>query len=465
MGNKKKRTNGGIWMFGNPSASIDMFNKMMGSDDSSDVGSDAEQGAESGGESMAESTKSSRVKRALYGDLRGVIRTFGIVSAENPWFNNGEKIKEEDKDNSAVTNNKRTERFLWNMKMMGLQYTRITGKYGSVEHSFVIYNPALADMEYLAYKFGQESFFFGKQGEDEDGVYSTIGFYKTENGTQYTLIEESERIDDAGEFDDFFSRVGDFKFSIYMKVFDEELKEVFNYDLLEDSINSSNTMRQRIEHRFLSRVKPKEKPMKETIDIREALNRADVTSDNEYDLLNRYLMLGLNESQKKEFAMFLAENHGDAESINRYMLKHYDGESTKKLSEQFENHYSENYILTTVEDILEGGINNMSDEQWDEDISTFRFVARNLPNKPKVVNVVVLVAGSEYDPKENFESIGGKWVKKEFGANHGNLTWYSIPSEGLEFIAESKDGNVYVYFSDYDDAQRYVEYLDSFIAF
>lgn len=230
---------------------------------------------------LTEGTKAHKVKRAVYGDHRGIIKTFAIITAENPVFENGKRIPDEDKDNSSETNNRRMKRLLGELKSMRLEYTRIGGMYGARERSLVVYNPSLTEILEIANEYGQESFFFGRQYEDEDGRYSTISYYATDNGKTYAKVEESRRIDNKQDFDDFFSKVGDFKFSIYMDVFNDDLEPVYSMTMLEGSVEDKCTPRQRRERRILCH---KDIDWGKSGDEPQPLPRAKVTVKNEdYD--------------------------------------------------------------------------------------------------------------------------------------------------------------------------------------
>lgn len=203
------------------------------------------------------------VKHALFGDYKHKIKTFAIMTPENPM---GKALSPED-------NNKRVDDFLNHTRHANIQTIPINGmfdigernrfskrNYGDNkynrdnvrnEHSFILINCSLDEAKGLANKFGQKSFFFGKNywGEsvsnqniidddediksitDNDGVdehtASTISYYDRPTlKSDFVLEETSRRIDDANAFDNFFSKYKDYKYSIYMKIFNE------NYDTI-----------------------------------------------------------------------------------------------------------------------------------------------------------------------------------------------------------------------------------------
>ena len=186
----------------------------------------------------------SRVKQALFGDSSGKIRTFAVLSAENPM---GMK-------NSASENNKNTAELKSKLKELGVQYVPIEGKYGNIEHSFMLFNIAREDAQYLAEWFEQESFFFGINGSP-----ATLIYYETSESdpSKYRKVEESKNITNESDADDFFSRHGDFKFKFDLDYFKESVKviasKIINEDALEKSIQEDRTMKSRFIHRLNSR--------------------------------------------------------------------------------------------------------------------------------------------------------------------------------------------------------------------
>jgi hypothetical protein len=188
----------------------------------------------------------SRVKQALFGDSSGKIRTFAVLSAENPM---GMK-------NSASENNKNTAELKSKLKELGVQYVPIEGKYGNIEHSFMLFNIAREDAQYLAEWFEQESFFFGINGSP-----ATLIYYETSESdpSKYRKVEESKNITNESDADDFFSRHGDFKFKFDLDYFKESVKviasKIINEDALEKSIQEDRTMKSRFIHRLNSRRK------------------------------------------------------------------------------------------------------------------------------------------------------------------------------------------------------------------
>ena len=93
----------------------------------------------------------------------------------------------------------------------------IETKYGNIEHSFMLFNIAREDAQYLAEWFEQESFFFGINGSP-----ATLIYYETSESdpSKYRKVEESKNITNESDADDFFSRHGDFKFKFDLDYFE-----------------------------------------------------------------------------------------------------------------------------------------------------------------------------------------------------------------------------------------------------
>ena len=188
-----------------------------------------------------------RVKKALFGDITGKIKTFAILSPENPM---GMKI-------SSAENNKRIKQLKQYLKEMNIQYIPIEGSYGSIEHSFLLINLALSDAEFLAKKFEQESFFYGKTTEvdvesDDRHTASTFGYYEISDGKTYRLLEESNKIENMQDAEDFFSRHGDYKWSIIMDIFSstyDNLKEITSDSDMDKCLQENRTLHSRMKHR------------------------------------------------------------------------------------------------------------------------------------------------------------------------------------------------------------------------
>lgn len=178
---------------------------------------------------------STRVKRALFGDDTGKIKTFAILTAENP---NSMKLSRKDNKSKMMD-------FKTRLKNLGLQYTKIQGHFdGNKENSIIVYNLSYEDAENYAKYYGQKSFFFGT-----NSMPSEITYYEAtdDSCTKYRKIESTKKIENMKDADDFFSRHGDFKFSIDLKYFKDSIDKVCN------SIIDESKLSVAIDDRYTSR--------------------------------------------------------------------------------------------------------------------------------------------------------------------------------------------------------------------
>lgn len=200
-----------------------------------------------------------RVKRALFGDLTGRIRTFAIISPQNPKGALGSEDEDFRQnflkyvDNPKEWNKNRLvqlkrELIADRIKATGdtalkyghFNYVQIKGSYGEKEKSLIIFNLAEADAKVIARDYGQESFFFGHVSNEEDKP-SRIAYYKTENHCKtYKLVEITETVTDETDATDFFSKFG-FKYRINMREFGDDVPEILNQSEFEESLKETYT--------------------------------------------------------------------------------------------------------------------------------------------------------------------------------------------------------------------------------
>lgn len=195
-----------------------------------------------------------RLKRALFGDPSGKIRTFAIISPENPVGVFGEeeweKIKQAERSNFNKINSKELQQKLSKVKAIkydgdkalgygGYDYIKLKGKYGKSEHSYLILNLTLEDAKAIAKCYGQESFFFANVSKDPNKDPSTIAYYKTTNQCKsYKLVEITRTISDETDAEDFFSKYG-IKFRINMSEFGDAVTPIKNQGMFEESFTRS----------------------------------------------------------------------------------------------------------------------------------------------------------------------------------------------------------------------------------
>lgn len=211
-----------------------------------------------------------KMNKGLFGDPSGKIRTFAIISPENPlgWKNSTEEEFRK-KFNQWLDNpgryNKDAKRTLTTDELLhvikdsgdkaigysGAQYTPLLGSYGSEERSYMIFNIPLVDAKKIARNYGQESFFYGKVYPG----YSHIAYYETDDACKtYHLVEVSDTVSDEDTATDYFSRFGR-KWRINMKTFGDNVSPIENEKEFEESFDEKSTFMGRAHHRRNSRNK------------------------------------------------------------------------------------------------------------------------------------------------------------------------------------------------------------------
>lgn len=204
------------------------------------------------------SNKYRRLKKGLFGDPSGKIKTFAIISAENPLgIEHSTEQQFIDKFKRWTTNkskyNKQSvidfEDCLRVIQKTGqdalnrgsFSYVKIKGSYGAKENTFCIFNIAYEDAKILARDFGQESFFFAKVYSD----HSEIAYYETSNCcVSYKLIEITKTVTFEEDAEDFFSKFG-FKYRINMNYFGDNVEPIINNGDFEESINPNRSFTSR----------------------------------------------------------------------------------------------------------------------------------------------------------------------------------------------------------------------------
>ena len=219
--------------------------------------------------------ESNKVNKALWGDYYNEIRTFAILSAENPLVmtlgikSNRERtklLKKYLKEGNFEAVEVDEELVSEIRNDLGdnpdyIDYKKINGVYSDEpEHSFMVMNISLKSAKAISKLFGQESFFYGKvtQVTDDMKNYSytsrsttaTIEYWKATrvvkdkelNSTisDYKRVEVSNRVDSINDAISFYSQHKGSKFSIRMKEF-ESLKEIYDENFLRDSLDDTRS--------------------------------------------------------------------------------------------------------------------------------------------------------------------------------------------------------------------------------
>ena len=177
-------------------------------------------------------SETSRRQKAIKNFLgvNNKVKTFGIITAENPM---GMKIgsQENMKRNSMLTSFLRSKQYM---------YCQVKGKYGNIEHPFMVYNVSLEDMKTIGRTFDQERFIYAEIDNKQGQPHVEFSFYKKDfsentnidNGKRLTPSQREYRfIESKGvyvrintEADDDFTAIGrNFKFSIPFDIFSEAI--------------------------------------------------------------------------------------------------------------------------------------------------------------------------------------------------------------------------------------------------
>lgn len=200
-----------------------------------------------------ESKRFIKSQRALFGDPSGKIRTFAIISPDNPVGIFGQeewsKISQLERTSFNKENRKELQQLLSRAEAIkrdgnkamgygGFDYVKIKGSYGDKETSYLIFNLTLEDAKIVAKNYGQESFFYGKVSKTPSTNPSQIAYYKTTDKCKtYKLIEISNTISDESQATDFFSKFG-VKFRINMQEFGDNTTTIENNEAFESSFTN-----------------------------------------------------------------------------------------------------------------------------------------------------------------------------------------------------------------------------------
>ena len=239
---------------------------------------------------------STRFKSALFGDITGKIRTFAILTPENPMM----------QSSSAEENNKRTKQFKELLKQGSIQYIKIEGEYGNKERSYMLLNIPCSEASSIASRFQQQAFFWGKVNKDSNSI---IEYWEVKDPNakklEYKLTERNDEIASSRDFIDYFSRHGNFKFRFDMDVFNESLKDIKpiqREEELEHSLNENTSSMNRYYSRVLS-TKPREEI------VNEATSRIyrQLTDDSDCAIISAYVDDESIEENKKSFTQLKAD--------------------------------------------------------------------------------------------------------------------------------------------------------------
>lgn len=161
---------------------------------------------------MHETTRRQKLKFAL-NNANLYVNTLGIITPENPM---GEKSTEH--ENAELRG-----KFKAYCKKAKYVVTPVRGSYGNPERSYILSNIELNDLMQIADMFMQESFIYAKR--DSSGRLTFLYYKRPAKDKPCVLVDYQNRIDNQQDAQDFFTRIGDFKFNIPFPIFNESLNK------------------------------------------------------------------------------------------------------------------------------------------------------------------------------------------------------------------------------------------------
>lgn len=109
-----------------------------------------------------------------------------------------------------------------------------------------------------------------------------------------------------------------------------------------------------------------------------------------------------------------------------------------------------------LSDIIEGMVDNMSDDDIDNDLRIFKRIAQKLQVRNMDDIVVVIDPDGEFDPQYYVTEVGQK--VGPIYKNNNDIVEYEI--FGVHMIAENHSGQMFLYFRDSSSAKKYMEAIE-----
>ena len=171
---------------------------------------------------IAESGEAKAKRLFQHPEYMSKIKTFAIFTAEN-----------ENKQSYSRAVNKELNKelkkalsFEKNLADGRYSYYKVKGKYGNVEHSFIVYNITLDDAKSLCANHKQQSFIFAIN--DNGNLKFQFWANASRSGYSYKKVDEKAEfniLDDDAE--DFYTQISrDFKFSIPFTEFEVSAEDM-----------------------------------------------------------------------------------------------------------------------------------------------------------------------------------------------------------------------------------------------
>ena len=173
--------------------------------------------------------KLTRLKKVLSGGDSSVL-TFAIGTPENPM-----------KKNSTVRDNdQHRDEFEEILRRNYLQYIKVNGIYGNIEHSYFVLNPSLKWCKWVfGERFTQESFIFG---ENKNGEV-TFSLYFHDSPEKPMKLVDTSPFYEPSRKSDYVTKFRDFRFNIPFSFFESGVSSTATqFDrFLEDASVSKHT--------------------------------------------------------------------------------------------------------------------------------------------------------------------------------------------------------------------------------
>ena len=107
-----------------------------------------------------------------------------------------------------------------NIRSGHYHYYKVKGKYGNVEHSFIVYNITVDDAKKLCEKYGQQAFIFGYN--DNGSLKFEMWSNRSKSGYSFYKIDEKDTFNVLdSDAEDFYTQISrDYKINIPFEVFE-----------------------------------------------------------------------------------------------------------------------------------------------------------------------------------------------------------------------------------------------------
>lgn len=182
---------------------------------------------------------------------------------------------------------------------------------------------------------------------------------------------------------------------------------------------------------------------------------------------------GLPGSQKQEYANQLYKEFGlldeakKKKNVAGFFSTLYPGDPEKN-AEVFNNSTSDNVSFSEISEsftegdwmylseVIEGMVDNMSDDDIDSDLRLFKRIAQKLQVRNMDDVVVVVDPDGEFDPQYYVTEVGQK--VGPIYKNNNDIVEYEL--FGVHMIAENHSGQMFLYFRDSSSAKKYMEAIE-----